>query len=95
MSKQNKVNPGMYTQAGRLTPDDTARELKKQREAAAPNRDADRALGTEARSAKVAQPHKHEPNRVTKKDKADEETSPKTVLKSKKLSRRSGERNAA
>lgn len=36
MSKQNKVNPGTYTQAGRLTPDDAARELKKQREAASP-----------------------------------------------------------
>lgn len=31
MSKENKVNPGQYTQAGRLTPDDTAREMKKQR----------------------------------------------------------------
>jgi hypothetical protein len=65
MSKQNKVNPGMYTQAGRLTPDDTARELKKQREATAPTRDADR-----------AQPQKREPNGVTKKDKADEDDEP-------------------
>jgi hypothetical protein len=32
MSRQNKVNPGQYTQAGRLTPDDAAREMKKQRE---------------------------------------------------------------
>ena len=32
MSRQNKVNPGMYTQRGRLTPDDAARELAKQRE---------------------------------------------------------------
>ncbi len=31
MSKQNKVNPGMYTQRGRLTQDDAARELKRQR----------------------------------------------------------------
>jgi hypothetical protein len=31
MSKYNKVNPGIYTQRGRLTPDDTARELRKQR----------------------------------------------------------------
>jgi hypothetical protein len=31
MSKPNKVNPGMYTQRGRLTPDDAARELRKQR----------------------------------------------------------------
>jgi hypothetical protein len=36
MSKHNKVNPGTYTQAGRLSPDDTARELKKQREAGSP-----------------------------------------------------------
>jgi hypothetical protein len=36
MSKQNKVNPGQYTQAGRLTPDDTARELVKQRDAGSP-----------------------------------------------------------
>jgi hypothetical protein len=30
MSKENKVNPGVYTQEGRLTPDADARELKKQ-----------------------------------------------------------------
>ena len=29
MSKQNKVNKGNYDQAGRLTPDDMARERKK------------------------------------------------------------------
>ena len=33
MSRQNKVNPGMYTQRGRLTQDDAARELRKQRSA--------------------------------------------------------------
>lgn len=31
MSRQNKVNPGMYTQRGRLTQDDAARELARQR----------------------------------------------------------------
>jgi hypothetical protein len=36
MSKHNKVNPGQYTQAGRLTPDDAAREMVKQREAGSP-----------------------------------------------------------
>lgn len=30
MSRQNKVNKDAYTQAGRLTPDDFARERKKQ-----------------------------------------------------------------
>ena len=30
MSRQNKVNPGMYTQRGRLTQDDAGRELRKQ-----------------------------------------------------------------
>jgi len=32
MSRDNRVNPGTYTQAGRLTPDDAARELVKQRQ---------------------------------------------------------------
>lgn len=36
MSKPNKVNPGIYTQRGRLTPDDAARELRKQRAAGGP-----------------------------------------------------------
>ena len=31
MSRQNKVNPGMYTQRGRLAQDDAAREIAKQR----------------------------------------------------------------
>jgi hypothetical protein len=30
MSRENKVNPGTYTQRGRLTQDDGARELRKQ-----------------------------------------------------------------
>ena len=30
MSRQNKVNPGMYTQRGRLSQDDAAREIAKQ-----------------------------------------------------------------
>ena len=34
MSKQNKVNPGSYTQAGRLSQDDAARERMKQVDAA-------------------------------------------------------------
>jgi hypothetical protein len=37
MSRQNKVNPGMYTQRGRLTQDDAARELAKQRNVGSPN----------------------------------------------------------
>lgn len=32
MSKYNKVNPGIYTQRGRLTPDEAARERRKQGE---------------------------------------------------------------
>ena len=30
MSRQNKVNPGQYTSAGRLSPDDLGRELRRQ-----------------------------------------------------------------
>jgi len=58
MSKQNKVNPGTYTQAGRLTPDDTARELKKQRE-----------VGSIRESDGKAEPRKN----VTEKDKQQDE----------------------
>ena len=37
MSRQNKVNPGRYTQRGRLTQDDTARELRKQSATGSPH----------------------------------------------------------
>jgi hypothetical protein len=38
MSRQNKVNPGQYTQAGRLSPDDAAREQSKTRASSASER---------------------------------------------------------
>ena len=62
MSKQNKVNPGQYTQAGRLTPDDTARELAKQRE-----------MGSPAKTDGKAQPHRAAPSSVTDEDNTDVE----------------------
>ena len=62
MSKQNKVNPGTYTQAGRLSADDTAREMKKQRD-----------LGSSSNQDGKAQPHTRPSSRVTEKDKADDE----------------------
>ncbi|HEU4695070.1 MAG TPA: hypothetical protein VFS23_42180 [Vicinamibacterales bacterium] len=37
MSRQNKVNPGTYTQRGRLTQDDAARELRKQKALGSPH----------------------------------------------------------
>src|SRR5688572_8699975 len=37
MSRQNKVNPGTYTQRGRLTQDDAARELRKQSASGSPH----------------------------------------------------------
>jgi hypothetical protein len=36
MSKHNKVNKDHYTQRGRLTPDEAAREQVKQRQASSP-----------------------------------------------------------
>ena len=38
MSKNNKVNRDHYTQRGRLTPDEAAREQAKQRQTASPAR---------------------------------------------------------
>lgn len=58
MSRINKVNPGQYTQAGRLTPDDRARETKKQREAASPKKTDGGRFGKA---------------RVTKEDKSEEQ----------------------
>lgn len=61
MSKQNKVNPGNYTQAGRLSQDDVAREMKKQRD-------------VEPTESEGNPPH-HAPAkpRVTDEDKPDED----------------------
>jgi hypothetical protein len=60
MSKHNKHNRDAYTQAGRLTPDEAGREIKKQREIASPSR-------TDGK----AQPHRAAPSSVTDEDKTD------------------------
>jgi len=56
MSRQNKVNPGMYTQRGRLSQDDAAREMKKQNENASP------------RNAEGGDYSEKQKSRVTEKD---------------------------
>ena len=61
MSKQNKVNPGKYTQAGRLSQDDAARELQKQRENASP------------RNTEGGEYAEKQKSRVTDKDNLDED----------------------
>ena len=61
MSKQNKVNPGKYTQAGRLSQDDAAREMKKQRENASP------------RNTEGGDYAEKQKSRVTDEDKLDED----------------------
>ena len=45
MSKHNKVNKSNYVQAGRLTPDDLAREYKKQAEVSAHGKGKERVIG--------------------------------------------------
>jgi hypothetical protein len=46
MSKPNKANKSNYDQAGRLTPDELAREHKKQATISPPAKDVDRITGT-------------------------------------------------
>lgn len=71
MSRINKVNPGQYTQAGRLTPDEEAREIEKQREAGSPNKAEGGQFGLRAvAGAKAGERTKA---RVTKKDKSKDE----------------------
>jgi hypothetical protein len=65
MSKDNKVNRDHYTQRGRLTPDDAARELAKQRQAASPKK---------AEGSKFGEPDAPKVKaRVTDEDKIDED----------------------
>ena len=45
MSKHNKANKSNYIQAGRLTPDDLAREYKKQAEVSARGKGKERVTG--------------------------------------------------
>lgn len=45
MSRQNKVNRNSYTQAGRLTPDDMARERQRQTRPAPPLGTGERVTG--------------------------------------------------
>ena len=60
MSSHNKVNKDSYTQAGRLTPDDMARERKKQTK---PNRGPRReGVTNRARRANRAQRGERAPN---------------------------------
>lgn len=62
MSRQNKVNPGMYTQRGRLTQDDAARELAKQR-----------SIGSEHTWQPVKRDHQSVPTSKTDDDSEAEE----------------------
>ena len=61
MSKHNKVNPGTYTQAGRLSQDDAAREMKKQNENASP------------RNVEGGDYSEKQKSRVTEKDNQEDE----------------------
>jgi hypothetical protein len=54
MSKHNKVNPGQYHLAGRLTPDEAARERVKQRNTPASATKAPRAEDASGRSRNAA-----------------------------------------
>ena len=51
MSKPNKVNKSNYIQAGRLSPDDLAREYKKQAEISSHAKGKERVIG------KTPEPH--------------------------------------
>jgi hypothetical protein len=62
MSKHNKVNRDNYTQAGRLTPDEAARELVKQREAASPKRQEGKSQGFQTTKPRVTPEDKETDN---------------------------------
>lgn len=97
MSRQNKVNPGMYTQRGRLTQDDAAREIAKQRSVGSEHtwqpvqRDAEPRLTPDPESAEddvaIGTPHEtteKKPARVTAKPKSEPKTAARKTAKAAK-----------
>jgi hypothetical protein len=62
MSKENKVNPGQYTQRGRLTQDEAAREMSKQRETASPKRTEGKSEGFQTEKPRVTPEDKETDN---------------------------------
>jgi hypothetical protein len=103
MSRQNKVNPGMYTQRGRLTQDDAARELAKQRAIgsehtwqpmrrdARPQLDSNAEGGDDdAETAEPDEPARKPPARVTAKAKpaAKAKTRPKAKAKAPRAAKK-------
>jgi hypothetical protein len=94
MSRQNKVNPGMYTQRGRLTQDDAAREIAKQRSVGSEHtwqpvqRDQEPRLTSESEGddedAGVAAPDESaekKPARVTAKPRSAKKTAARKMAK--------------
>ncbi len=94
MSRQNKVNPGMYTQRGRLAQDDAAREIARQRSIGSqhtwqpvqqdakprPKSQADGADGDAAVSGPAKAAEK-KPARMTVKAKAAQKTTSRKTAK--------------
>lgn len=107
MSRQNKVNPGMYTQRGRLTQDDAARELAKQRSVGSEHtwqpvqRDAQPRLtskteGDDAATAdQVDETRDEKPVRVTAKVKPARKMAPRKTAPRKTASRKTASRKTA
>ena len=74
MSKHNKVNPGTYTQAGRLSPDDAARERMKHVDTASTRRVEGRPHSQlKATTSGEAETDPVDDDAVTEKDKESED----------------------
>jgi hypothetical protein len=78
MSKNNKVNRDHYVQRGRLTPDEAAREVVKQRGAASPTRTEGKSQAFQSRKPRLTRedpPSRRESPAATA-DKQHQETRP-------------------
>ena len=62
MSRENKVNPGKYTQAGRLSQDDSAREMVRQRASVASRNQRDAPLPWEVSQPSAPQRDEDDPD---------------------------------
>ena len=71
MSRPNKVNPGQYTQAGRLSPDDAARARRKQNVGSASERSGSGQKAVRPAASKKKSSEEQEPEQPKRRSAPD------------------------
>ncbi len=91
MSRENKVNPGIYTQRGRLSQDDASREMRKQGATGSPHPGQPGSTRVRPAPPKAAA---RPSDRATRNAKADPATTPAAAQTAKPTRKAALARNA-